>query len=133
MTALHASRVLVVEDEIYIAMAIEEALEEAGYESPGRAASEAEALRLAAEQRPAFAVLDMHLGPGGSGLNVRRELTVQGVAILCASGNCLSDTKEMRKTGTRAYLTKPFSLADLPKALAALAKLIPMRTPALAS
>ena len=115
--------VLIVEDEAYIAMAIEDALEGTGYVCCGTAATEVEALRLCAAYMPDMAVLDINLGPGGSGLNVGRELSARGVAILYASGNCLGLEREMAEAGAHAYLTKPYALADLPRALQAVARL----------
>ncbi len=115
--------VLVVEDEALIALLIEEALEEAGYRSCGIAASEADALRLAAEHRPDFAVLDINLGPGGSGLVVGRALAARGVRILYASGNCGDYMAEMAETGARACLAKPYWPMDVPRALDVLGRL----------
>ncbi len=116
-------KVLIVEDEPLIAMMVEEALEEAGYRSGGTASSEEEALRLAAQDLPDFAVLDINLELGGSGLNVGRALAARGVSILYATGYCPQHREEMVETGARACLSKPYRPGDVPAALEALAAL----------
>jgi CheY-like chemotaxis protein len=56
--------VLIVEDEALIAAYIEEVLAESGFKVAGIAASGTEALSLAAEMRPALALVDIRLtGP----------------------------------------------------------------------
>jgi DNA-binding response OmpR family regulator len=102
-------KVLIVEDEALIALLIEDALLAAGYTPCGVASSESEALRLVEVERPGFAVVDINLGAGGSGLVVGQELGVRGVAVLCASGHCPDLKEEMSRTGARACLRKPYS------------------------
>ena len=58
------ARVLIVEDDMLIALDVEHALREAGYDVCGVATSEAEALELAERLRPEMAVVDISLGPG---------------------------------------------------------------------
>jgi DNA-binding response OmpR family regulator len=127
--SLPAPKVLIVEDEPLIAMMVEEALEEAGYRSGGTAGSEEEALRLAAEDLPDFAVLDINLELGGSGLNVGRALAARGVSILYATGYCPQHRDEMEGTGARACLSKPYRPGDVPAALEALAGMRDGRQP----
>ncbi len=55
--------VLVVEDEIYIAMDAAFFIEERGWRVMGPAMTVAQALTLLGQQRPDVAVLDVHLGP----------------------------------------------------------------------
>jgi len=54
--------ILVVEDEVLLAMELEDSLREAGFEVLGPAGSVAQALRLLGHQRPDAAVLDVTLG-----------------------------------------------------------------------
>jgi DNA-binding response OmpR family regulator len=115
--------VLIVEDETYIAMAVEDTLLAAGFHPCGIAVSESDAFRLADAYKPDLAIVDINLGSGGNGLNVGRELVFRGVAVLYASGNCLSYLMEMSETGAQAYLVKPYSLADLEVAMRVLASL----------
>jgi DNA-binding response OmpR family regulator len=109
--------VLVVEDESLIAMMIEEALDAAGYAIGGIASSEDEALRLAKRHPPRFAVLDINLGRGGSGLVVGRRLRELGVGLIYASGNCADYLAEMAETGAHGYFNKPYRPDDVPRVL----------------
>ena len=56
--------VLIVEDDILIALDVEQSLLEAGFDVCGVATFEAEALELAERLRPDMAVVDISLGPG---------------------------------------------------------------------
>ncbi len=67
-------RVLVVEDEAFIALDTTELLEQAGHEVCGTAADREEALRLAGRDRPDVALVDLRLADGPTGLEVSREL-----------------------------------------------------------
>jgi DNA-binding response OmpR family regulator len=120
---LRSPRVLVVEDEALIALLIEDALDAAGYRVVGVAGSETDALKLVGEHPPEFAVLDINLGTGGSGLNLGQALHAQRVRILYASGNCNSYMAEMAATGARAFLNKPYRPDDVPRALDALGRI----------
>lgn len=120
MSASQPRSVLVVEDETLVAMAAEDALRDEGFHVCGTAATEAAALRLAAEHAPDFAVVDLDLGRGGSGLTVGRALAADGVQVLYATGNAPSWRQEMEDSGARACLAKPFAPAALPRALAVL-------------
>lgn len=115
--------VLVVEDEWFVGLMIEEVLEDAGYSLCGRARSEEEAFRLAGECAPAFAVVDINLGEGGSGLNIGRELTPRGVIVLYASAYCPQWWHEMKETGVKGCLQKPYDPDSVPAALEVLAAL----------
>ena len=114
---------LVVEDESLIALMIEDALEAAGFRIGGIAESEAEAFRLADQQPPDFAVLDINLGMGGCGLNIGRVLAARGTGILYASGSCRDYMDEMAATGAVACLAKPYMPDDVPRTLQMLARL----------
>jgi DNA-binding response OmpR family regulator len=126
-------KVIIVEDEALIALLVEDALLAAGYTPCGVASTEIEALRLLEVERPGFAVVDINLGTGGSGLVIGQELGARGVAVLYASGHCLELEAQMSRTGARACLRKPYSPDDMGPALDALALIhagkLPRRLP----
>ena len=64
-------RVLIVEDEALIAMALADSLEDAGHEVVGPAATMAEALALCEGAPPELAVLDINLRDGSNGVDGR--------------------------------------------------------------
>lgn len=70
-----------------------------------------------------MAILDINLGLGGSGLNVGRELAGMGVAIMYATGNGQTFEQEMRDSGARAWLPKPYSSPSVPRTLEVVAQL----------
>jgi DNA-binding response OmpR family regulator len=111
--------VLIVEDEPFTALDMEQALEVAGWAVCGVAASEARALDLARQTRPEFAVVDIRLSPG-DGRVVAGELTrCYGTSVLIASANC-DDYADLARTGAMACLPKPYNPADIPAALVAM-------------
>jgi DNA-binding response OmpR family regulator len=125
-------RVLIVEDEAFIAMAVEDALLAAGYTPVGPASSEAAALRFADAHAPSLAVLDINLGQGGSGLVVGRTLAARGVTVLFATGNGQTHERDMQQAGARAWLGKPYDPEDIPRAFDLLAMLAAGKLPRLA-
>jgi DNA-binding response OmpR family regulator len=70
--------ILVVEDELVIAMALETALEDAGYAVVGPASTIPAAVALLAARRPAAALLDVNLD-GRSVVPLARRLVAVGV------------------------------------------------------
>ena len=64
-----ATRVLIIEDEPIIAFDIQELVEACGHHVVGIAASEAQAVAIAAAERPGLVLADINLGIGGDGTN----------------------------------------------------------------
>ena len=65
-------RILIVEDEVPIAMALAEGLERAGHLVTGPASTMAEALALCEALSPELALLDVNLRDGSDGVDVAR-------------------------------------------------------------
>jgi len=85
MANLAGRRVLVVEDEYFIAQDLQRGLEEAGAEVIGPVADPHAALDLIARQPLDFAVLDINL-MGGINFSVATELTARKIPFLFATG-----------------------------------------------
>lgn len=82
-----AAPILVIEDDLLIAMHLESILEDAGYTVCGVAASEDEAFSLAAQTRPRLILADIHLKGGQSGVvAVRRILCSLHVPVIFITG-----------------------------------------------
>lgn len=78
--------VLIVEDEIFIAMEIERILADAGYEVVAIAADQTEALSAAPNVELAF--VDLNLRDGATGPDIARELAAHfGVRIVYVTAN----------------------------------------------
>ena len=79
-------RVLIVEDEILVALDLEDALVEAGYEIAGIAADRVEAMALAADAD--VALVDLNLRDGPTGIGIGMDLSVKfGVRVLFLTAN----------------------------------------------
>jgi CheY-like chemotaxis protein len=69
-----ATDVLIIEDEIFIAMELEEVMKSLGHRVVGIARTRAEALALAKETRPGLVLADIQLADGSSGLDAVNEM-----------------------------------------------------------
>lgn len=105
--------VLVVDDEEPIRVVVSTILEEEGYQV--RAASDGEALRLAAQQPPDLVLLDIMM-PVMDGPEVRRKLLQDPataevpVVIMTAAGDAAGWARKLNAVGA---LQKPFDLDQL--------------------
>lgn len=107
------TKILVVEDEPDIALALRLVLERAGYEFVS-AADGRSGLRLVHEQRPDLLVLDIALPvmDGWTVLERVRDLAEIPVLLLSAHGQ-ESDKVRGLRAGADDYLTKPFTNNEL--------------------
>lgn len=109
-------RILLVEDEGNILEAITFILSRAGWEVQGHG-NGATALEAVGRVAPDVLVLDVML-PGRSGLEILRDLRAASatvdlpVLMLTAKGQA-RDRETAMELGANAYLTKPFSNAEL--------------------
>lgn len=116
--ALLGARILVVEDEILIAMEIACILEECGAEVIGPVHTLDDALREASTQDVAAAVLDMYLGHSGVG-PVAAHLQRRAIRFLFYSGQPASDPLRVAWRST-PFLSKPARAVELTQAVTAL-------------
>ena len=83
-----AANVLIVEDQVLIAWHLSDLVEGAGHRVLAIARDPAEAMEAAARQRPDFALMDIRLHGGSSGLEAARMLfECWGVRSLYLSAN----------------------------------------------
>jgi DNA-binding NtrC family response regulator len=111
---LRGSKVLVVEDEMMIAMLIEDMLEELGCELIGPASKVERALELIASETIEIALLDVNLD-GQATDAVAYELQRKGVPFVFATG--YGATGVPKQHNDRTVLQKPFQMTDLATAL----------------
>jgi DNA-binding response OmpR family regulator len=110
---LRGAHVLVVEDHWPVANALRLFLESEGMEVSGPAATTADALRLASEQEPDLAVVDINL-KGETAYGVIDHLRDQGVRIVVVTGYAVVPGLMEKVT---AVLQKPFNGPELLRAL----------------
>ena len=107
-------RILVVEDEMLVAMNIEDMLLELGHEVAGLASRLEPALALARESRFDAAMLDVNLA-GEPSFPVAEVLAERGVPFFFATGYGRQAIEERYRDVS--VVQKPFRSADLERAL----------------
>jgi CheY-like chemotaxis protein len=108
-----AERVMVVEDEILVAIEIESVLDEMGLTPVGIAADKAGALRIA--EKADIALVDINLRDGATGPHIGRELAERGITVLFVTANPEQLGKGV--PGTLGVLTKPVADSELRQAI----------------
>lgn len=86
-------RILLVEDEVIVAMHLEATLLEEGHRVLGFARDARSAKILASDKRPDLALVDVNLADGETGPEIARHLTGIGIPVLflTANANLLPD------------------------------------------
>lgn len=115
-SSLAGVRVLVVEDELFIALELESILTAAGCRVVGPAAGLEQAVSLVAQERPQAALLDADLA-GRSTAPVAEALAAQGTpfAVVTGYATVRSDSALLRDA---PRVAKPFTAAGIVQALA---------------
>ena len=109
-----ACRILIVEDEWAITMAVRDRLESEGYEIVA-ASDGGEGFRVGSSGGFDAIVLDVML-PGRDGLTVCRDLRARGVRtpiLMLTARDQTSDKVAGLRIGADDYLTKPFAMVEL--------------------
>jgi CheY-like chemotaxis protein len=118
MTTLAGRRILIVEDEMLVALDLEELLKSWGAEVLGPVPSVAKALDYLAQATPDAATLDMNLN-GKSSLPVASELVSRDVPFVVISGYSDAETQEHALKAAR-IVKKPYREDELFEALVSL-------------
>lgn len=109
-------RVLIVEDEVLIALELEDLLHDAGHVPIGIAVTSREAVDLARSLRPDFALVDIHLADGPTGIDVARALEGDGgptVVFMTANGKRIPPDF----AGAAGLIGKPYTERSVRSAL----------------
>jgi two-component system, response regulator PdtaR len=115
LAVLSSSKILIVEDEMLVALAMRLALDALGYQTVGIAPDLSTAVKLT-DERPDLALVDLNLRDGLTGPQIGELLSRQRVAVLFVTANprLLGDGID----GTIGVLTKPTDKDALEKAVA---------------
>ena len=110
-----AHRILVVEDEVLVALDIRRGLQQLGYEVVGTAATAEEALRVAETSRPDLALMDIHIKGALDGIETARRLREEwDVPAVYLTAYADDETlRRARETAPYGFLTKPFREREL--------------------
>ena len=114
-------RVLVVEDDMIIAMDVEDGVEELGHTVAGSAVTAAQAIELAGTLRPDVVLMDLRLADGSFGGDAAREILARyGIRSIFVSGNLDPVTRDLlAELEPVAMISKPFVQHQLAQALEA--------------
>lgn len=110
--------VVVAEDEALIRLDTVEALEDAGYDVVGQAASGQEAIDLTRELRPDVVVMDVKM-PGTDGITAATEIAEENLApvVMLTAFSQQNLVEKAADAGAMAYVVKPFAPEKLLPAL----------------
>jgi CheY-like chemotaxis protein len=104
-----SSRVMIIEDEMIIALDLENLVTELGHRVTGIATTREEAVRMAREDKPELVLADIQLADGSSGVDAAREILDYAdvpIIFITAFPECLLTGERPEPT----YLVqKPFS------------------------
>jgi DNA-binding response OmpR family regulator len=108
-------RILVVEDDFLVAMQMEAALTDAGFEVAGVAATGEDAIELALSERPRLVVMDIRLAGDRDGIDTALQLFAEH-GIRCIFATAHHDERSRRRAapaGPLGWLHKPYTMASL--------------------
>jgi CheY-like chemotaxis protein len=110
-------RILIVEDEILIALELESLLQDLGHDVVGIASSSKDAIALGQEIKPDLAFVDIHLADGPTGVDVARQLAAQHqVTVLFMTANAKRIPEDF--AGAWGVIAKPYTERGVREALA---------------
>lgn len=129
-------RVLIVEDEMLLAMDIEALVEDCGHQVVGEVASLGEFSALSTDISPELALVDVHLAEGSSGIDVGQRIASRWptCVVVFLTANVAKLPPDL--AGGHGVIAKPFSHSGVSNALAYLSEAIqdpPPRRPIPAS
>lgn len=112
-------RVVIVEDNLLIAMDLQMQVEDAGHEVVGTAVAEDEAVRLVSAEAPDVVLMDLRLAGDTSGERAAERLYRQGgVRCVFVSGNLDPETRaRLSSLDPVAMLSKPVQPQELLRTL----------------
>ncbi|EAU41687.1 hypothetical protein FP2506_14679 [Fulvimarina pelagi HTCC2506] len=112
--------ILIVEDEVLIAMDVEQSVEDAGHCVMGIETTASAAVKAVELRRPDVVLMDLKLADGSFGGDAAREILHRfGIRSIFISGNLDSTTrKRLVDLEPIAMLSKPFRADELVEALA---------------
>lgn len=108
-------KVMIVEDEMLLAMELESEVEIAGHVVVGTASSKQQALDLVDASSPEFAFVDIQLQDGPTGIDIGRLLAMKSIPYVFVSGNIRKLPKDF--AGALGAIEKPYTMNGMSNAL----------------
>jgi DNA-binding NarL/FixJ family response regulator len=115
----HSAKVLIVEDQYFIAVDSEMTLQSAGFDCVGLATSADQAFDLARDCSPDIVLMDIRLASGTDGLAAARHIYRElGIRSIFASGHADSWLREeAQDANPLGWLDKPYTGTELVHAI----------------
>ena len=104
---------MVVEDDAFIALDIEQALRSAGYADVRAFGRKASALSYLEGETPALALLDLNLGRGETSIEIAESLKALGCPFMFLTGYTEATVPLPPDLSEAPRLSKPFDVAEL--------------------
>lgn len=116
--------VLIVEDQVLIAIHLQDLVEQAGHRVSAIAHDTPTAMAAAARQCPAFAIMDLRLANGSHGLDAAKQLyETYGVRCVFVSANIDDEVRSKAAAfESLGFIGKPFLAAEVIAAVQAAAR-----------
>lgn len=111
MTTPETRTVLIVEDQLLLAMTVRDALEDHGYRVLELAIRHQEALDTVAQTRPDLALVNIELADDDDGAMLAGELTGMGIPVVFISGQ--TSRIDSSREAAIASMPKPYSPEDM--------------------
>lgn len=110
-------KVLIVEDDLIIAMVIENMVKDLGHEVIGKTSTGEEAVDMALDLKPDIILMDIRLKGEMDGIEAVSKIREKmNIPVIYITGNSDQLNKERaEKTGFISLITKPFTKIDLDK------------------
>jgi len=107
--------ILVVEDEILVAMEIASCVKKNGFDLCGVANNPEEAYRLAHKYKPQIIIMDINLGAQESGVDIAKNLNrnIDSAIIYLTAYHDKNTLEEVAKTQFVQYIIKPYKQTEL--------------------
>ena len=115
MPSTEANTILIVEDELIVALDLKQTLTGLGFRVLGMATAQSEAVSLALALRPQLVLMDINLGAGGDGISAAAEIN-RAIDIPIVFLTAYADNDILRRAGQVAphgYLVKPVQQREL--------------------
>ncbi len=112
-------RVLIVEDEFFVALDAEDALDSAGFAVVGIATTAEEAISMAAAEQPDIVLMDIRLAGRRDGIDAALEIRRRfGIPSIFATAHSDGETRARgEKAAPVAWLTKPYTQGEVVAAI----------------
>ncbi|MBY3179532.1 response regulator [Rhizobium leguminosarum] len=107
--------VMIVEDEMLLAMELESEIEAAGHEVAGIAMNSRQAHELLSSQKLDFAFVDVQLSDGPTGIDIGVSLAAAGIPFVFVTGNIKRLPPDF--AGALGAIEKPYTMNGMKNAL----------------